>query len=74
MQYRGVEYTVVRTVPKGWRWTVMRENRREKAGRAYSRANGMVLARKFIDELIRLCDRPTTDAPIAAALSDIKNP
>ena len=30
MQYRGVEYMVVRTIPRGWRWSVKRENRTEK--------------------------------------------
>jgi hypothetical protein len=44
---------------------VKRENQIEKAGRAYSRANGMVLARKFIDELIKKRERPTSDALIA---------
>jgi hypothetical protein len=74
MQYRGVDYMVVRTIPRGWRWSVKREGRTEKAGSAYSRANGMVLARKFIDQLMNERERSNSDMQIARPKSGVKHP
>ena len=53
MEYRGIEYAVVRTLsPNGWRWSVKRE-RNDKVGTAPDRDGAIVRAQRFIDELIR---------------------
>ena len=48
MEYRGVEYTVVRTIDKGWRWTVKCGDS-EKAGTASNRASAIFRAQRYID-------------------------
>ena len=57
MEYRGVEYAVVQTIPSGWRWSVKRIPT-EKVGRTYSRENGVALAKKFIDTLLKKLEQP----------------
>jgi hypothetical protein len=52
MEYRGVEYAVVRTIPNGWRWSVKRDHN-EKVGTSSDRTNAVRLAQKFIDELVK---------------------
>ena len=53
MEYRGLEYSVVRTIANGWRWTVKRDHN-EKIGISYNREIAVVLAQRFIDDLIKL--------------------
>jgi plasmid stabilization system protein ParE len=74
MQYRGVEYMVVRTIPRGWRWSVKRENRTEKAGRCYSRTDGIALAKRYIDQLISEHEQSGSDALSGRPPSNIKDP
>jgi hypothetical protein len=57
MEYRGVEYMVVQTIPNGWRWSVKRD-RNDKVGTAFDRRGAIRLAQKFIDELLKLQSRP----------------
>jgi hypothetical protein len=53
MEYRGVEYVVVRrSSPTGWRWSVKRE-RNEKAVNSHSRDGAIKLAEKYIDGMIK---------------------
>jgi hypothetical protein len=52
MEYRGVEYQVVQTIPKGWRWSVRRD-RTEKVGSASDRMEAVGKAHRFIDEMIK---------------------
>ena len=53
MEYRGMEYAVVRTIPNGWRWFVRRE-RKDRVGLSYSREEAIARAKKFIDEIIQM--------------------
>ena len=62
MEYRGVEYAVVQTISKQWRWSVTRDNGNDKVGfctnceTALARAKGVidriVGGRNIIDEII----------------------
>jgi hypothetical protein len=52
MEYRGVEYAVVRTIQKGWRWSVKRD-RNDKVGRSFDRQTAILSAERFIDKLIK---------------------
>jgi hypothetical protein len=57
MDYRGVQYAVVRTMsPNGWRW-IVRRGPTDKSGVATHRDDAIRLAKKFIDELIRSRER-----------------
>ena len=59
MEYRGVEYSVVRSIlPGRWRWSVWRDNR-EKAGMSDTREEAIFRAKKFIDDLTKARVRPT---------------
>ena len=52
MEYRGVEYAVVRTIPKGWRWSVKRDHN-DKVGKSPDRETAVRLAQMFIDSMIK---------------------
>ena len=52
MEYRGVEYSVVRTITRRWRWTVKRDHN-DRAGTAETRMGAIGFAQRFIDELVR---------------------
>jgi hypothetical protein len=57
MDYRGVQYAVVRTMsPNGWRWFVRRGST-DKTGFATHRDDAIRLAKKVIDELIKSRER-----------------
>jgi hypothetical protein len=57
MEYRGVQYAVVRTMsPNGWRWTVKRGHH-DKSGSTPRQDEAIRLAKKFIDELIKTSER-----------------
>jgi hypothetical protein len=57
MEYRGVEYAVVQTIPSGWLWSVKRVPA-DKVGITHSRENGVTLAKKFIDALLKKLEQP----------------
>jgi hypothetical protein len=52
MEYRGVEYQVVQTIKKGWRWSVKRKPN-DKVGITDNRMGAVARAQRFIDELIK---------------------
>jgi hypothetical protein len=53
MEYRGVEYLVVRTItPTRWRWSVKRGHK-DKAGRSATREGAISHAQRFIDGLLK---------------------
>jgi hypothetical protein len=52
MTYRGIEYEVVQTINKKWRWSVKRE-RTDKVGIAMDRKSAIIRAQRFIDELLK---------------------
>ena len=57
MEYRGVQYAVVRTMsPNGWRW-VVRRGPDEKSGFTPRQDEAIRLAKKFIDVLIKTSER-----------------
>jgi hypothetical protein len=57
MEYRGVEYEVVQTITKTWRWSVKREND-YKTGIVLDRNAALLRAERFIDELIKARSKP----------------
>ena len=52
MEYRGVEYAVVRTIAMRWRWSVKRDHN-DRVGTAETRIGAIGFAQRFIDELVR---------------------
>jgi len=52
MEYRGIQYAVVRTITKGWRWSVKRDHN-DKVGTSLDRDNAILRAKRFIDELVK---------------------
>ena len=53
MEYRGIEFKLVRTIaPSGWRWSVARGDR-EAVGTSTHRDDAIRRAHKTIDELLR---------------------
>lgn len=52
VQYRGFEIAVVRTIPKGWVWSV-KHDRGDKIGNAYDREEAIRKAKLFINNLLR---------------------
>jgi hypothetical protein len=67
MEYRGMDYAIVQTIPKGWRWSVVRD-RSDKVGWSIDRAEGIARAKTFIDKLIK-----KRRADSAASLTDHKS-
>ena len=54
MEYRGFEYAVVRTMsPNGWRWSVKRDQHRDRVGNAGTLDDAVTCAKKFIDRVIK---------------------
>jgi hypothetical protein len=62
VQYRGFEIVVVRTIPKGWVWSVKRDNS-DKVGHAYDRDEAIKRAKRFIDNLLLRRQRAGGSAP-----------
>jgi hypothetical protein len=61
MEYRGVQYAIVRTMaPNGWRWIIKRAPN-DKTGVVSNRDDAVRLAKKFIDELIKYRGRKGLD-------------
>ena len=53
MEYRGIDYSVVRTSSQdGWRWSVRCDDN-DKMGTHASREGAMLHAERFIDEVIK---------------------
>jgi len=52
LEHRGIEYTVLPTIPKGWRWSVKRDQR-DKGGACFCRDDAIRKAKIFIDNLLR---------------------
>jgi hypothetical protein len=53
MEYRGIDYSVVRTSSRdGWCWSVKCEDS-QKMGTHASREGAMLHAERFIDEVIK---------------------
>jgi hypothetical protein len=52
MEYRSFEVVVVRTIPKGWVWSV-RHDDGDKAGTSYHREEAVKKAKRYIDDLLR---------------------
>jgi hypothetical protein len=52
LEYRGFEVAVVRTIPKGWVWSV-KQDHSDKVGHAYARDEAIKKAKQFIDNLLR---------------------
>jgi len=52
MEHRGIEYTVLPTIPKGWRWSVRRDQI-DRGGTCYNREDAIQKAKVFIDNLLR---------------------
>jgi len=52
MQYRGVEYAVVRSITRDWRWSVAGDDD-EKGGAAPTQAAAISHAQKCIDQLLK---------------------
>ena len=54
MEYRGIEFRVVRTIQKkGWAWSVKR-NHSDRVGISRDREDAVRNAKKYIDYLLRL--------------------
>jgi hypothetical protein len=56
MEHRGVEFSVVRTIPKGWVWSVKRGNR-DARGTSYDREEAIRKAKRFIENYLRSLKR-----------------
>jgi hypothetical protein len=53
MQYRGIEFKVVKTrSPAGWMWVVEVSNTEKEVGTHRDRDGAIRRAKKFIDELV----------------------
>jgi len=62
MDYKGVEYQVVRTAnPTGWKWTVSMDGRQPRTGEGYTRAAAIALAQLAIDRLVETIPNPPAE-------------
>jgi hypothetical protein len=52
MEYRGVEYAVVQTISKQWRWTVARNSGNDKVGFCTNRETALARAKGVIDRIV----------------------
>ena len=53
MEYRGVEYAVVQTISKEWRWSVARDSGNDKVGFCTNREAALARAKGVIDRIVR---------------------
>ena len=53
LEYRGVEYAVVQTISKQWRWSVARDSGNDKVGFCTNRETALARARRVIDRIVR---------------------
>jgi hypothetical protein len=56
VEHRGIEFTVLPTIPKGWRWSVRRDQR-DKGGTCFYRDEAIRKAKVFIENLLRRQER-----------------
>ena len=59
MEYRGIEYTVVRTIPKGWVWSVRRGDK-DAVGTSRDRDEAIKTAKQSIENYLRSLKRAET--------------
>jgi hypothetical protein len=52
VEHRGIEYTVLPTIPRGWKWSV-RRNQNDRGGTCYYRDDAIQKAKLFIDNMLR---------------------
>jgi len=52
MEYRGVEYAVVQTISKQWRWSVARDSGNDKVGFCTNRETALARAKGVIDRMV----------------------
>jgi len=52
MEYRGVEYALVQTISKQWRWSVARDNGNDKVGFCTNRETALARAKRVIDRIV----------------------
>jgi len=52
MEYRGVEFAVVRSITRDWRWSVMGDHE-EKGGVAPTQAAAISHAQRCIDQILK---------------------
>jgi len=52
MEYRGVEYAVVQTISKQWRWSVTRDSGNNKVGFCTNRETALARAKGVIDRIV----------------------
>ena len=53
MEYRGIEYAVVQTISKQWRWSVARDSGYDKVGFCTNRETATARAKEVIDKIVR---------------------
>ena len=53
MEYRDVEYAVVQTISKQWRWSVARDSGDDKVGFCTNRETALARAKGVIDGIVR---------------------
>jgi len=64
MEYRGVEYAVVQTISKQWRWSVARDSGNDKIGLCINRETALARVKRVIDRIVE--GRNSIDEIIAA--------
>jgi hypothetical protein len=58
VDHKGIEYSVVQTAnPTGWKWTVILDATRTRAGIAHSRVYAILDAERAIEKAVKGLDR-----------------
>jgi hypothetical protein len=59
MEYKGIQYQVLRTAnPSGWRWVVHLDADKTKTGLTYSRESAILNAKNAIDKALDTSPSP----------------
>jgi hypothetical protein len=53
MEYRGVEYAVLQTICKQWRWSVARDSGDDRVGFCTNREDALARAKRVIDKIVK---------------------
>jgi len=53
LKYRGIEYVVVQTISKQWRWSIARDSGDDKVGFCTNRETALARAKGVIDRIVR---------------------
>ena len=61
MEHRGIEFSVVRTIPKGWAWSVKRGSR-DMVGTSHHRDDAIKKAKQSIENYLRRIARAADSA------------